>query len=36
MLIGSFFARYLAGRKVPPRWAETAVATLWKGLEIPQ
>jgi AcrR family transcriptional regulator len=34
MLIGSFFARYLAGRKVPPSWAETAVATLWKGLEI--
>jgi AcrR family transcriptional regulator len=34
MLIGSFFARCLAGRKIPPRWAETAVATLWKGLEI--
>ena len=33
MLIGSFFARHLAGRKRPRRWAETAVATLWKGLE---
>jgi AcrR family transcriptional regulator len=34
MLIGSFFARHLAGRERPPRWAENAVATLWKGLEI--
>ncbi|HEY3703135.1 MAG TPA: TetR/AcrR family transcriptional regulator [Acidimicrobiales bacterium] len=34
LLIGSFIARHLAGRKRPPRWAERAVATLWKGLEI--
>jgi AcrR family transcriptional regulator len=34
MLIGSFIARHLAGRKRPSRWAETAVATVWKGLEI--
>ncbi|HWC37994.1 MAG TPA: TetR-like C-terminal domain-containing protein [Acidimicrobiales bacterium] len=34
LLIGSFFARHLAGRTRPPRWAETAVDTLWKGLEI--
>jgi AcrR family transcriptional regulator len=34
MLIGSFIARQLNGRKRPPRWAETAVATVWKGLEI--
>jgi AcrR family transcriptional regulator len=33
MLIGSFVARHLSGRKRPPRWAETAVATIWKGLE---
>jgi hypothetical protein len=34
MLIGSFVARHLSGRKRPPRWAATAVATLWTGLEV--
>jgi AcrR family transcriptional regulator len=34
MLIGSFIARHLAGRKRPSRWAERAVTTVWKGLEI--
>ncbi len=34
MLIGSFIARHLSGRPRPPRWADTAVATLWRGLEV--
>lgn len=34
MLIGSFVARHLSGRKRPPRWAEQAVTTLWRGLEV--
>jgi AcrR family transcriptional regulator len=34
MLIGSFIARHLSGRPRPARWAETAVATLWRGLEV--
>ena len=34
MLIGSFIARHLSGRKRPARWAERAVATVWQGLEI--
>jgi AcrR family transcriptional regulator len=34
MLIGSFIARHLSGRKRPARWAERAVTTVWQGLEI--
>jgi AcrR family transcriptional regulator len=34
MLIGSFIARHLSGRKRPARWAERAVMTVWQGLEI--
>ncbi|MGI8749384.1 MAG: TetR/AcrR family transcriptional regulator [Thermoleophilaceae bacterium] len=34
MLVGSFFARHIAGREMTPAdWAERAVDTLWRGLE---
>ena len=34
MLVGSFFARHIAGREMAPAdWAEQAVDTLWRGLE---
>jgi AcrR family transcriptional regulator len=33
MLVGSFFARHIAGREMTPQaWADQAVATLWEGL----
>jgi AcrR family transcriptional regulator len=33
MLVGSFFARHIAGREMSPRaWADEALATLWDGL----
>lgn len=34
MLVGSFFARHIAGREMMPAdWAEQALDTLWRGLE---
>lgn len=31
-LVGSFYARYLAGERFPPRWSEQVVDTLWPAL----
>lgn len=34
MMIGSFFARHIAGREMEPEeWAAAVVETLWRGLE---
>lgn len=34
LLVGSFFARHVAGRQMDPdAWAEAAVDLLWRGLE---
>jgi AcrR family transcriptional regulator len=33
LLVGSFFARHIAGREMAPEiWAEQALATLWEGV----
>jgi AcrR family transcriptional regulator len=32
LLIGSFYARYLSGEKVPSDWAERVVKTVWEGI----
>ena len=31
-LVGTFYARYLAGDRFPPRWSETVVDALWPAL----
>ena len=36
MLVGAFYARYLATSKVPSRVAQTVVATVWTGICKPQ
>ena len=32
MLIGSFYAHYLTGNKMPRTWARRIVDTVWKGI----
>ena len=36
MLVGAFYARYLATSKVPSRFAQTIVETVWPGICKPQ
>jgi hypothetical protein len=36
MLIGSFYARYLATSDVPDDWAERTLSPLWPGPHSPQ
>lgn len=32
MLVGAFYARYLAGGKIPPGFAEEVARTVWSGI----
>ena len=32
MLIGSFYAHYLTGEKIPRGWPRRIVQTVWKGI----
>ncbi len=32
MLVGAFYARYLAGGKIPPGFAEEVARTVWRGI----
>jgi AcrR family transcriptional regulator len=34
-LVGSFYARYLAGERFPSRWSEKVVDSLWPALAAP-
>ncbi|MGH8991074.1 MAG: TetR/AcrR family transcriptional regulator [Acidimicrobiia bacterium] len=34
-LVGSFYARYVAGERFPPRWSEKVVDSLWPALAPP-
>lgn len=34
-LVGTFYARYLAGERFPPRWSERVVDALWPALAAP-
>ncbi len=32
MLVGAFYARYLAGSKIPPAFADEVARTVWEGI----
>lgn len=36
MLVGAFYARYLAGAKIPPSFAEELTETIWEGIRANQ